>query len=75
MLERTTNKRRASASARTRRYRARQAKGETIVPVPVSHEIIALLVDLRWLPESESEDRRRIGESIFKMLSDTAKNR
>lgn len=80
MLERPPKRtveatRRAAANARTRRYRERQAKGLGIAPTPYSDEIVALLLDIRWLSASESEDRYAIGRAIFAMLSEAARNR
>jgi hypothetical protein len=60
---------------RTRRYRQRLRDGCVIAPVPVTDQVIALLLDLHWLAEGESEDRQAIGEAIARMLKDTAKNR
>ena len=64
---------RGHANERKRRYRQRQRAGISIAPTPVSNEIIALLIDTGWLALAESEDVRRVGEAIFKMLSDAAK--
>jgi hypothetical protein len=65
----------AQQHARTARYRQRLKRGERIAPVPFTDQIVALLLDLHWLVEGESEDRHRIGEAIGRMLRDTAKNR
>ena len=62
-----------NGNERKRRYRQRQRAGISIAPTPVSNEIIALLIDTGWLALAESEDVRRVGEAIFKMLSDAAK--
>lgn len=66
---------RSPQHARTARYRQRLKRGEGIAPTVYDAEIIGLLLDLHWLAEGESEDRRAIGEAISRMLKDTAKNR
>jgi hypothetical protein len=58
---------------RQRRYRARLKACEIVLPVVVSHAIIALLLDLGWLPVPLSEDRRAIAAAIRALLEDTAK--
>jgi len=40
---------RRAATARKRRYRERLRNGRIIAPVPVSNEIVTLLLDTRWL--------------------------
>lgn len=69
------NLRTMSAADRTRRYRERLRKGIGIAPTPYDNEIVAMLLDWDWLPLTESEDPNRIGEAIYRLLSDTAKNR
>lgn len=61
-----------AAGERQKRLRARQRNGEVVVPVTVTNEIIATLIDLGWLTERESEDRRQIGCAIRQILSDLA---
>ena len=79
--QRKENKRRAAdrkrrlATARTGRYRKRQDEGINIAPTPYNNDIVALLLDLNQLLVENSEDPDAIGEAIFKMLSETAKNR
>ena len=65
-----SNTRGKGKNARTVRYRQRLERGERIVPVPVTDQVIALLLDLHWLAEGESEDRRAIGEAISRMLKE-----
>jgi hypothetical protein len=48
-------------------------RGERIAPVPFTDPVVGLLLDLHWLAEGESEDRRAIGEAIGRMLTDAAK--
>jgi hypothetical protein len=67
--------RRRARNERTRRYRQRQHSGMVMASTPVSDEITGMLIDLGWLPEAESEDRREIGLAIFRMLTEAAKNR
>ena len=58
------------ATERQRRHRARQRRGEIIVPVAVTNDLIGALIDLGWLLECESEDRRQIGEAASRALND-----
>ena len=60
------------ATIRQRRLRERQRRGEVVVRVPVSHAVIGVLLDLGWLAEHESEDRREIGRGIGALLEDLA---
>jgi hypothetical protein len=70
---RRLDRRRATES--TRRYRARLAANTVVAPVEVGLEIIAMLIDLEWLPMSESESRRAIGLAIAALLRDAAGRR
>jgi len=60
---------------RKRRYRAR-LKDVTLfgmVTIPVTHDVIGMLIDLHWLPVEASEDRSRIADAIARLLNDVAK--
>jgi hypothetical protein len=61
-----------SAADRQRRIRARRRNGEIVVPVAATNDVVAVLLDLGWLCEAESEDRRHIGDAISKLLRDLA---
>lgn len=60
-----------SPNARTARYRARLKRGERIAPVPVTDQVVELLIATGWLQVEASEDRRAVGEAITRMLKDT----
>jgi hypothetical protein len=60
------------ATARTRAYRQRLRAGSIVVSVEVPLDVLELLLDLHWLSESESADRRQIGAAIASMLADAA---
>jgi hypothetical protein len=62
----------ATATERQRRWRNRQARCQVVVPVVVSHEVIATLLDLRWLECPNSEDRARIGAAVSALLDEMA---
>ena len=64
---------RRRAAQRKREYRHRLAAGVVVVPVPVSRDVIGMLLDLHWLPVEASEDRSRIGDAIARLLDDAAK--
>jgi hypothetical protein len=61
-----------AATERQRRWRKRQRACEVIVPVRVTHAIIAVLLDLGWLTDRDSEDRAQIGAALDRMLDDLA---
>ena len=65
--------RRHFASERQRRWRARQRDGVIMVSVPVKNGMIETLLDLRYLLEHESEDRREIGKGIAAALASIRK--
>jgi hypothetical protein len=65
----------ATATERQRRWRSRQARCQVVVPVVVSHEVIATLLDLHWLECPNSEDRARIGAAVSALLDDLAINK
>ena len=67
-------RKRKRASERTRRYRERLNSGCVIVRVPVSHAIIGLLLDTRWLSETNSESRDQIGLAIANMLTNAVRD-
>lgn len=69
---RRTAKERRQANARTQRLRAHQRAGEIVVDVVINNDSIAMLLDLQWLDESVSEDRREIGSAIGRLLADAA---
>lgn len=60
------------ATARQRRLRDRQRRGEVVAPVPVDNDVINVLLDLGWLPEAGAEDRRTIGAAVSAMPATTA---
>jgi hypothetical protein len=71
----TPEEKRAKARERYKRWYARQKpKDHEKVPhVPVDDEIVAMLIDLNWLDENDSEDRQKIGLAISSMLKSTAR--
>jgi len=49
-------RRRAAAAERQRQCRKRQRDGRFVIPPPaISHDVIEMLIDTRWLLESEAE--------------------
>jgi hypothetical protein len=67
-------RRRAAATARKARYRKLLAAGGAHLSVPLKdlNGLITVLLDLQWLPETKSEDRKEIGIAIGLMLDDLA---
>jgi hypothetical protein len=55
-----------------RRYKARQRRGEAVAPVPYGFSVLHMLIDLNWLQEAESADRRAVGKAIAALLDDAA---
>lgn len=62
-------------SERMRRLRNRQRRGAIVAPVEVSTDVIEVLLELRWLSDDASDDRRGIGGAIARMLADLARER
>jgi hypothetical protein len=56
------------ASARKKRQRARERKGEFIVSVVVNNQIIEGMIDHHRLADAESEDRKEIAAAIHDLL-------
>jgi hypothetical protein len=61
-------------AARQARWRARQKRDVAICDVPVSHAVINMLIDLRWLQADESENREQIADAILRLLTDAARH-
>lgn len=59
---------------RQRAWRARQRAGAVVAPVPVPPAVVALLIDLGWLSEDVSEDRRAVADAIARVLSEAARD-
>jgi hypothetical protein len=62
----------SAATKRKQRQRDREACGLIVVPVETSHEMIAALIALGWLSETESEDRAQIGAAFGAAWRDMA---
>ena len=58
-----------------RRYRQRVRDGEGVALAPFNAEIIAFLIETKWLCEREAGDRARIGQAMSAALADAAKHR
>jgi hypothetical protein len=52
------------AAERQRQWRARQRNGAAVYLVPADHAVLNMLIDLGWLGENESADRREVGKAI-----------
>jgi hypothetical protein len=66
------DRRRAAATARQRRYRARQKAGNMPTTIEVDAPIVAMLVETDWLREGDAGDRAKIGAALTAMLRDSA---
>jgi hypothetical protein len=64
--------RRAKAT-RQAAYRARQARGEFLAPVPVDAAILGFLTRHRWLDERDAHDAKKVAEAIVDLLKLSAK--
>jgi hypothetical protein len=60
--------------ARQKAWRARQRRGAAVYRVEAGHAVLNLLVDLGWLQEDESVDRRQVAEAIGALLADSARH-
>jgi hypothetical protein len=65
--------RRERERERKARYRVRLDRKMIVVPVEVTHDVIAMLLDLNWLELAKSENRSEIGSAITRLLADSAK--
>ena len=61
-----------SSADRQRRLRIRQRDGKVVAPLELSHEVIDVLIDLGWVGERESEDRRQVGIGAARALEEMA---
>jgi hypothetical protein len=61
--------------ARQRNWRARQRRGAAIYSVEADFAVLHLLIDLGWLREDESADRREVAVAIGALLADAARCR
>ncbi len=59
----------ADSTERTRRYRARRQAGMRIVPVEITPEIEASLVEAEWLDLKNLENAQAVGEAVGQLLS------
>jgi hypothetical protein len=64
---------RRAAAKRQRTWRARRRDGAAVYPVPADALALNFLIDLGWLGESESGDRREVGRAIAALLEDAAR--
>jgi hypothetical protein len=55
-----------------RRYKARQRRGEAVAAVPYGYPILHMLIDLGWLQEADSADRKVVALAISGLLADAA---
>jgi len=73
-----------SGSANADRHRAQRRKWQRdyrkrgglikIAPVPYDATTLDYLIALGWLKESDSKDRRKIGDGIARALAESAKS-
>ena len=55
-------------SVRKARYRRRQRDDIRVYPVPLPDDDVLTLIDLQWVTEEESRNRRKVGEAIAAAL-------
>ncbi|MGY4602633.1 hypothetical protein ACVW16_001045 [Bradyrhizobium sp. USDA 4474] len=58
-----------------REYRRRLDAGRMAVSVEISADVIEMLIASRWLLDSESSDRSKIGLALGAMVAEAAKNK
>jgi len=68
MLDRSPRPPAGQRAARTRRYRQRQRDGVLMVTIAVTVEEVSKLAALRYLSESELEDRTKIAAAIGALI-------
>jgi hypothetical protein len=59
---------RVKLADRQRRFRHRRRNGLVVAPVEVDGSILDLLIDARWLSETDAASSRLIGEAISRNL-------
>jgi 5-methylcytosine-specific restriction endonuclease McrA len=64
---------RSRRAAWQRAYRRRQAARRAVVSVEIDGGLVELLIALRWIDETQADDRKAIGDAIDRLLSDTAR--
>jgi hypothetical protein len=62
----------ARATARQRRFRRRQRDGTMPIQIEIDAAIVTMLLETRWLAQSDSADRAKIAAAIMRMLADAA---
>jgi hypothetical protein len=65
---------RASSTERWRRWRARQDTGESIIGVPVDHELIEAMLDAGVVDERGSRCRQTLARAIRRLCSEAITN-
>jgi len=63
-----TNQQRARATAKKRRWRRRQQRGEIVVPVVIAPEVIESLLNSGRLTDEQSFDREQLGREFAVIL-------
>lgn len=63
-LLKADNDHRQKESARKARYRRRQSDDIMVYPVPLHDDEVVTMIDLEWITEQESKDRKKVGEAV-----------
>lgn len=59
---------------RWREWKARQDRGEIVLPVPCDHEMVEMMLDGGVIDERSSRDRRKLGEAIRRLAYERLAN-
>ena len=60
-------------AARQKAWRARRRNGAAVYPVQADTSALNFLIDLGWLSENKSADRREVGRAIAALIEDAAR--
>jgi hypothetical protein len=63
---------RRRARERQRACRRRQRNGHALYQVEAGGAVLDMLIRLRWLPENDANNDRRVAQAIANLLADAA---
>jgi hypothetical protein len=67
--EQTSTNSPKSDAERSRDSRRRKARKIILAPTPLTYWVVASIIDLGWVSEEDSRDRRKLGEATGRMLT------
>jgi hypothetical protein len=58
-----------TAAERARDYRRRRGRIIVVYPVELSYAAVDCMIDLRWISEADSLDRKKLAKVVGRMVS------